>query len=80
MSGPRLFDSSTPALAHTQPGPVSTMRWPRSILMMRLVSRRITSTMRGSLSVVCAAICCANGDAVISLSRAMRPSAFDTTF
>ena len=50
MSGSPLFDSSTPALAQTQPGPVSTIRWPRSMRTMRVVSRRMTSTTRGSLS------------------------------
>ena len=49
-----MFDSSTPALAHTRPWWVSAIIVPWSIFTMRLLSRRTTSTTRGSLSYVLA--------------------------
>ena len=79
VPGARPFDSSMPALAQTQPGPVSQMRCPSAIRTMRVVSRRITSTRRASLA-SSPAICAAKGDGSTPASSTTRPSAFDTTF
>ena len=73
------LETSTPPLAQTNPWCVSTISTPRSIRTMRLLSRKTTSTMRGSL-LYFSAHCCARAEGAIVSKRTIRPSALLTIF
>src|SRR5712691_9378514 len=73
------FEASTPAFAQMNPCLVSVIKCPAFILTIFRVSRRITSTWRGSLPASLATRD-AIGEGVTFDRFTTRPSAFDTTF
>src|SRR5829696_5642936 len=77
VSAPGAFEASTPAEAQTKPWRVSAMTSGGRLRTTRAVSRRITSTWRGSPSPACA---WASSEGSTSLSATTRPSALDTVF
>src|SRR2546429_2216345 len=76
VSGSGAFEASTPAEAQTKPGRVSAITSGARVRRIRALSRRITSSRRGSSF---AARSRAWAEGSTSASRTTRPSALETT-
>ena len=74
------LELSMPALAQTQPSPVSVISTPRSARTTSLLSSRISSTSAGSLPSTAASFAAPRRRGSTADSLRTRPSALETTF